>query len=236
MIDALKSAGEHARIQAHLFSLDAKKRWDEIEPALLGLRTKLEKGGEEASAAVVATFRDITRAMKEIVDEADGKFGLAVPVRNVMRPAPSTCSPDDPLNRAAQVMWELDCGAVPVTDADGKIVGMITDRDICMAAYTRGQALDSMNVSSAMSTNVVSCTPEDSLGHAVRLMAERQVRRIPVVDSERIVGFLALADVAGHIRKAAPANVHACVVLAHSLAGICESRPSVDASPQAAAE
>jgi CBS domain-containing protein len=236
MIDSLKSAGDHARLQAHLFSLDARKRWEELEPVLLKLRAKLEKGGEEASAAATGKFRDITRAVKEIVDEADGKFGLAVPVRDLMHKAPSTCSPDDPLNRAAQVMWEINCGAVPVTDADGKVVGMITDRDICMAAYTRGQSLPTMTVSSAMSKDVHSCTPEDSIGHAVRLMAQRQVRRIPVVDSGRLVGFLALADIARHIGKAAPTNVHASVVLAQSLAGICEDRPSTDASPRAAAE
>jgi CBS domain-containing protein len=236
MIDAIKSAGDHARIQAHLFSRDAKKRWDEIEPALLHLRAKLEKGGEEASAAATAKFRDITRAIKEIMEDADGRFGLSVPVRDLMRKAPSTCSPDDPLNRAAQVMWEIDCGAVPVTDADGKLIGMITDRDICMAAYTRGQPLASMTVSSAMSNEVFSCTPEDSVGHAVRLMAQKQVRRLPVVDSGRLVGFLALADISGHIRKAAPTNIHACVVLAHSLAGICENRPSTNRAPRAAAE
>jgi CBS domain-containing protein len=93
-----------------------------------------------------------------------------------------------------------------------------------------------MPVSSAMSKDVHSCTPEDSIGHAVRLMDQKQVRRIPVVDSGRLVGFLALADIARHIRKEAPANVHACVVLAHSLAGICENRPRTGESRQAAAE
>jgi CBS domain-containing protein len=143
-----------------------------------------------------------------------------------MQKAPSTCSPDDRLNRAAQVMWEIDCGAVPVTDTDGKILGMITDRDMCMAAYTRGQTLASMTVSSAMSKEAYSCTPEDSIGHAMRLMAQKQVRRIPVTDSGRI----------RHIRKAAPDDVHACVALAHGLASICENRPATTESVRAAAE
>ena len=75
------------------------------------------------------------------------------------------CNPDDPLHVAAQIMWEQDCGCVPVVvDEEGgsRVVGMLTDRDVCMAAYTQGKALAVIKVSSAMSREVCSCRPTDS--------------------------------------------------------------------------
>jgi CBS domain-containing protein len=108
-----------------------------------------------------------------------------------------TCHADDSLSRAAQLMWEHDCGCVPVVDEHGHVQGMITDRDICMAAFTQGKRLDEIPVASAMSREVLAASPGDDVDRVAELMSKRQVRRIPVVDGQhQLVGVLSLADLA----------------------------------------
>ena len=108
-----------------------------------------------------------------------------------------TCSPDDTLDRAAALMWQHDCGCVPVVDAERRVVGMLTDRDICMAAYTQGQPIHQIAIRGVMATDVRAAAPGDSVGAAEELMRDRQVRRVPVVDADgRLVGLLSLSDVA----------------------------------------
>lgn len=112
------------------------------------------------------------------------------------------CNADDALNRAAELMWDHDCGAIPVVDCDRRPIAMITDRDICMASYTQGKALVDMSVSGAMSKGVVVCRSDDSLLAAESMMKEHQLRRLPVVDDDgRLVGILSLNDIAMHAHK-----------------------------------
>jgi CBS domain-containing protein len=118
-------------------------------------------------------------------------------VEDVMQHKVETCHAEDTCNTAAKMMWDHDCGCVPVVDAEGHVIGMITDRDICMAAYTRGMPLDAVQVQDAMSTAVCACHPQDSLADAERMMRANQVHRLPVIDaSGRIVGILSLNDLA----------------------------------------
>jgi CBS domain-containing protein len=111
-----------------------------------------------------------------------------------------TCRPGDRLNAAAQMMWERDCGCIPVVEQDdgaAHVVGMITDRDICMAAYTQGRPLSDIAVESAMARTVRSCHSSDSLGAALKILQQNQLHRLPVVDQdEHLVGMLSLADAA----------------------------------------
>ncbi len=101
------------------------------------------------------------------------------------------------LARAAQLMWDHDIGALPVVDDDGRVIGMITDRDTCMAAYTRGQPLGEITVADAMSTQVVTCSEDDSDDEVARRMAQGMVRRLPVLDAHRrLVGMVSLTDLA----------------------------------------
>src|SRR5258708_2351830 len=123
----------------------------------------------------------------------------AATVGQVMTRGARTCGPDDSLSRAAQVMWEGDCGCVPVVDADGKAIAMITDRDVCVAAFTRDLAPSKMLVSSAASRRLVTIREEDTLETAGSLMSRHQIRRLPVVDSKgRLVGVLSMNDLARH--------------------------------------
>ncbi|NUO50758.1 MAG: CBS domain-containing protein [Polyangiaceae bacterium] len=98
---------------------------------------------------------------------------------------------------AAALMWEHDCGCVPILRGDGGVMGMITDRDICMAALTQGQRLQEMSVLSAATTDVATVRDTDDVETAMRLMDRRQVRRLPVVDgSSRVVGVVSINDLA----------------------------------------
>jgi len=107
------------------------------------------------------------------------------------------CRPDDSMARAARAMWDRDCGVVPVVDAHRRLVGIVTDRDICIAALTKGRTLDGMAVREVMRQKVYSCRPDQSLRAAHALMQEFQVRRLPVVDADdRLVGILSINDLA----------------------------------------
>src|SRR5271168_2313748 len=118
-------------------------------------------------------------------------------VEQIMNRGVKTCGPQDSLNKAAQIMWDEPCGAVPVVDDRCRLVGFLTDRDICMAAYTQGRPLEELRVETAMARDVVSCGTEDDLGSAAQLMRQNRTRRLPVVDRDgRLVGLLALDDLA----------------------------------------
>ena len=118
-------------------------------------------------------------------------------IQELMSSPVATCHPGDPAHTAAQLMWDNDCGVIPVVDDAGKLVGVITDRDICMAAYTQGNPLRAIRVDNAMAKQVFSLHPEDDVSEAEKLMSDKQVRRIPVVDAEgKPVGVLSLNDLA----------------------------------------
>lgn len=117
-------------------------------------------------------------------------------VTELMNHEVKTCGVNDLVSVAAKVMWENDCGCVPVVDRDGRLAGMITDRDICMAAYTQNLPLSLIQVDSAMAQPVISCTPEDDIATAEELMRQNQVHRLPVVDPEgKPIGILSLSDI-----------------------------------------
>lgn len=118
-------------------------------------------------------------------------------IKELMHAPAITCSEADSINRAAQLMWENDIGVIPVTDSDNRVVGMITDRDVAMAAYTTGAALPSMNVRDSMAKTVFSCGPEETIEAIEKRMQEARVRRFPVVDDEkRAVGIISVNDIA----------------------------------------
>ena len=118
-------------------------------------------------------------------------------VGQIMNRDVKTCRPQDSLNKAAQIMWEEPCGAVPVVDDQGIPVGFLTDRDICMAAYTQGKPLEKLRVEAAMARKVVSCKAQDDLNSAAQQMQKYRTRRLPVVDRNgTLVGLLSLDDLA----------------------------------------
>lgn len=153
-------------------------------------------------------------------------------VKQVMSHPVVTCHVEDPINRAAQLMWEHDCGAVPVVDDLERVVAMLTDRDICMAAYTQGRLLADIKVRSAMSKTVIACSEDDPLTKAEQLMQQHQIRRLPVLDAlGRPIGMLSLNDLARVATKQHPAahglaNGISSTSTAQTLATVCAPRSS----------
>ncbi len=118
-------------------------------------------------------------------------------VEQIMNRDVKTCRPEESLSKAAQIMWHEPCGAVPVVDDQSRPIGFLTDRDICMAAYTQGRPVHEIRVETAMAHKVVSCTSEDDLGSAAQLMRQHRTRRLPVIDQHgTLVGLLSLDDLA----------------------------------------
>jgi CBS domain-containing protein len=118
-------------------------------------------------------------------------------VKDVMTTKVRTCFMSDNLARAAQLMWEHDCGCVPVLNEQARVVGVVTDRDICMAAFFQGAPMSEIKVSNVMSRQLFVCNSDDDLSAAESTMGEKKVRRLPVLDRQaRLVGLLSLSDIA----------------------------------------
>ena len=117
-------------------------------------------------------------------------------VARVMSVNVGSCTPETSLAKAAWTMWERDCGGLPVI-SDGRVVGLLTDRDICMAAATKSRACQDIRVAEVVGQNEVAVVgSDDDLEVALDLMRRRQVRRLPVVDGEgSLVGMLSLIDI-----------------------------------------
>jgi CBS domain-containing protein len=156
-------------------------------------------------------------------------------VEELMTVEVKVCGPGDSLNRAAQIMWENDCGCVPVVDDAGRVVGMLTDRDVCMAAYTQGRLLVEIPVSSAMSKTLVVCGRDDTIATADQRMRQHRVRRLAVVDGYgRIAGILSLSDIARRARRERPSGKKrrelSLEEVGETLGSICERPYSGEAS------
>jgi CBS domain-containing protein len=115
-------------------------------------------------------------------------------IRDVMTPNPRTVSPDDTIQNAARIMRDEDTGVVPVVD-NGRAVGMVTDRDIVVRAVADGGQLN-RPIREIVSSSVICASPEMSTRDAAQLMSDHQVRRLPVVENERLVGIVSIGDLA----------------------------------------
>lgn len=120
---------------------------------------------------------------------------MAKTVRDVMTLGVRTVEPSQSLAEAAEIMKGEDVGSVPVV-ADGRLVGIVTDRDIVIRAVAERRDPQAVRVDEIASRDVVTVEAEQDLDDALALMARHQVRRLPVVKQERLVGMLAQADVA----------------------------------------
>lgn len=138
-------------------------------------------------------------------------------VKDIMISPVQSCGPETNLGTAAMTMWDSDCGALPVVNYEGKVVGMITDRDICMAAATKNRPPSEITVFETITGKVYACAPGDDIHDAMDTMAKHQVRRLPVVDDTGgLVGILTMNDIVLHAGEAkwtrAPAISHEDVV------------------------
>lgn len=125
-------------------------------------------------------------------------------IRDLMTKNPALVQSSSTLADAARLMWDNDCGVVPVVGPDERVIGVLTDRDICMATWSRGAAPGEVRVEDAMTRKVVCCQASDTVEHAEAILREAQVRRLPVVDADRrLTGIVSLADIVLAAEKAA---------------------------------
>src|SRR5262245_46847571 len=120
-------------------------------------------------------------------------------VRDIMTPNPACCTSEDTAQRAALLMRNLDVGAVPVIDDEvsRRPVGIVTDRDLCVAIVSQGLDPTRARLADHMSTDLVCCAPDDDVQAVSAAMQERQIRRVPVVDGDgACCGIVAMADLA----------------------------------------
>lgn len=118
-------------------------------------------------------------------------------VKYVMSKDVISCSPHRNLAELGALMWEFDCGAIPVVDTRGELVGIVTDRDVCIALTTRNKPASEIFVGDLMEKNVYVCSAEDSIGEAIEIMRKAKVRRLPVIDkkSRILQGIITLSDI-----------------------------------------
>jgi CBS domain-containing protein len=147
-------------------------------------------------------------------------------VQDVMTSPARSCTPDATLVTAAQTLWDNDCGTLPVLDSEGRPVGMITDRDICMALARKNRFPGDIRVREVMSPHPFLCKPSDDIENALTTMARRRVRRLPVIDARgALVGIVSVNDVAagaaaGRAAGRGADEIHRQVV--EALLAICE--------------
>jgi CBS domain-containing protein len=108
-----------------------------------------------------------------------------------------TCGERDHLDDAMSLLWRHNIGCMPVLGDTGQLTGMITDRDIAVAALLQGSPLHAITVSSVMAKEILTCRDGDSIAHVLEQLTRRRLRRIPVIDeARRVVGILSLNDIA----------------------------------------
>jgi CBS domain-containing protein len=117
-------------------------------------------------------------------------------VRNVMKKDVKFCPPEATLADVAKVMAKNDCGVVPIVDAQKRVVGMVTDRDVCLEVGTKDRLPSRVSVREIMKRRVYGCGPDEEIQAALEQMRNRKVRRLPVLDENgRLCGILSLDDV-----------------------------------------
>ncbi len=151
-------------------------------------------------------------------------------VQELMTKEVKTCKRGSNLAEVANILWEGDCGALPVMDNDDKVVGMISDRDICFAVATKGRLASEITAGELIGGRpLYTCSPEDDIQTALSAMQQQQVRRIPVVNSNgRIEGILSISDVvlaASADTRGSKQGVSNTEAIS-TLKGICEQRRS----------
>jgi CBS domain-containing protein len=151
-------------------------------------------------------------------------------VKDVMTQEVHTCRPDSNLSMVAMQMWDGDFGVLPVVSGS-RVVGMITDRDICMAAAIKHRDPAAIQVEDVITGQLFSCAPDADIREALKTMRRNKVRRLPVIDAGKLVGVLSVNDVALKAQTDGKAELSAQDV-EDTLKAICEHRvPSPVAAP-----
>ena len=137
-------------------------------------------------------------------------------VKDAMHKGTKCVQPSTAVSEIAIQMRDNDIGAIPVS-ADGKLVGMVTDRDITCRAVADGAGFFNLTAGDIMTKNVISCSPDDDIAVAIKAMETKKIRRLPVTDSERgMVGILSLGDLSHKLNKELSGEVLRAVSAHHA--------------------
>jgi CBS domain-containing protein len=135
----------------------------------------------------------------------NGKRRSLMKAREVMTGTPYYCQPETNLGSATELMWNANCGFLPVETADGKVIGVVTDRDICIALGTRGRSSGDVTVAEVMSSKLCSCAPDDDIHVALQTLRDGRVRRLPVIGPDgSLIGVISIDDI---LLRAEPASL-----------------------------
>ncbi|HME11624.1 MAG TPA: CBS domain-containing protein [Candidatus Acidoferrum sp.] len=120
-------------------------------------------------------------------------------VRDIMTQTPVCCGPETNVGAAVEMVWIHNCGMLPVVDGANKLVGIVTDRDLCIAFGTRNRLPGDLTIGEVATTRVFTCQPDEEIHVALGTMADHQVRRLPVVDAQGVPqGILSMDDILVH--------------------------------------
>jgi CBS-domain-containing membrane protein len=198
-LEEITAMGDEARLQLNLLTAQARDKRDELGTSIENLEHRVDRSIDQAVHRAAGRTKRLTRSFSEFLVRHSPNGKAQIPIRSIMSQDLRCCRIEDTLTAPAQIMWDVDCGAVPVLDAADKLCGIITDRDICMAAYTQGLPLWKIRVADVMTQAVHTCRLEQSVADAAETMVSHQVRRVPIVDGHgHALGIVALADIVRH--------------------------------------
>jgi CBS domain-containing protein len=200
-VEELKTLRDEIRLDLHLAGMDLRDEWKEIEKRLPDPARAFEQIKEATSETLEKLTGELRRFRARLRDAGDRQLS------RIMSRDSAACSPGDSLAQALTTMWNRDVGWLPVVDGHGRVVGAITDRDAAIAAATRGQRMDDINVESVMARPIVSCAPWDRVEDALGRMRGARIRRLPVVGEDgALAGVITLGDIARASGKAGDAH------------------------------
>jgi CBS domain-containing protein len=159
-------------------------------------------------------------------------------VRDLMRSSPKSCAPTTNLAAVTELLWCCGCGALPVVDSRGRVLGIVTDRDICMALGTKDRRPSELVAEQVMSREIATCRASDEIHTALKVMRARKVRRLPVLNADgKLEGILCISDLildACHDDGSRPKfsyedvmNTLRCICSHHSFATVANRRDLV---------
>jgi predicted transcriptional regulator len=153
-------------------------------------------------------------------------------VQDIMTQEVKFCGPDTNLAAATEILWQNNCGSLPVVDSDGKLLGVITDRDMCIALGTRNVRASEVAVRDAATKTVFTCTPNDEIHAALKTLRQHQIRRMPVIGANgKLVGILCLDEIVLHVQKTEGKTGISYEDVVNTLKAICEHRGAEVSKP-----
>ena len=146
-------------------------------------------------------------------------------VQDIMTRDVKFCGPDTNLAEATEILWRNNCGTLPVLDSGGELIGLVTDRDMCIALGTRNCRASDLAVREVAMKPVFTCGPNDDVHGALKTMRQHQVRRVPVVGEDgKLAGILCLDEIVLHVQKTDDKKGVSYEDVVNTMKAICEHR------------